>query len=64
MDITWAWPFAFHLVFWTAVLVVAALTYHYAVSTRRRITCRACGERVQTEHDTIDHCPSCGAPLR
>lgn len=57
-------PFLVHLVFWTLALVVCVAAYMYAVSTRRRLTCRSCGERVQTEHDTVASCPSCGAPLR
>ncbi len=64
MEFFWAWPILFHIVLWTSLLVLAVVTYYYAVSTRRRVTCRSCGERVQTEHDSIDHCPSCGAPLR
>jgi hypothetical protein len=57
-------PFMFHIVFWSIVLVVAVVTYFIAVSSRRRVVCRSCGERVQTEHDTVHLCPSCGAPLR
>lgn len=57
-------PILFHVVVWTLVLAAAVITYMYAVSTRRRVTCRSCGERVQTEHDTVQNCPSCGAPLR
>lgn len=57
-------PIFVHIVFWTLALVVAGATYMYAVSTRRRIVCRGCGERIQTEHDTIQNCPSCGAPLK
>lgn len=57
-------PILVHVVFWTLALVVCVAAYMYAVSTRRRITCRSCGERVQMEHDTVASCPSCGAPLR
>ena len=57
-------PFMIHIVFWSIALVVAVVTYYIAVSSRRRLVCRSCGERVQTEHDTIHNCPSCGAPLR
>jgi len=57
-------PFAFHAIIWSLVLIVAIGTYMYAMSTRRRATCRSCGERVQMEHDTVRNCPSCGAPLK
>ena len=48
-------------VFLVAVGVVA---YLYARSTRSRSVCRSCGEVVRMEHDQVQHCPSCGAPLR
>ncbi|HET7843882.1 MAG TPA: hypothetical protein VFL14_07010 [Xanthomonadales bacterium] len=57
-------PILFHVVLWGGLLVVAIVAYLYAMSTRRRATCRSCGERVQMEHDTVTNCPSCGAPLR
>jgi Zn finger protein HypA/HybF involved in hydrogenase expression len=56
-------PVLFHVVLWSLLAIIAALTYIYAVSTRRQTTCRSCGERVRTEHDSIQSCPSCGAPL-
>lgn len=44
-------------------LVLAAVFYSYAVSTRRSVRCSSCGERVDMEHDRVRHCPSCGGPL-
>lgn len=64
MEFFSAWPLLVHVFVWTGLLVVAIATYYYAVSTRRQMTCRSCGERIQTEHDTIHNCPSCGAPLK
>ena len=56
-------PFLFHAIVWSVVILLAIGTYVYATSTRRRTTCRSCGERVQMEHDRVQNCPSCGAPL-
>ncbi len=56
-------PLLFHVVLWSLLAIIAVATYVYAVSTRRQTTCRSCGERVRTEHDSVQSCPSCGAPL-
>jgi Zn finger protein HypA/HybF involved in hydrogenase expression len=56
-------PVLVHVVVWTALGIIAVGAYLYAVSTRRRVTCRSCGEAIQMEHDTVQNCPSCGAPL-
>jgi hypothetical protein len=45
------------------ILAPCLLVYMYAVSTRRRVLCRSCGETVKMEHDRVHHCPSCGAHL-
>lgn len=44
-------------------LALCVITYMYAVSTRRQVVCSSCGETVKMEHDRVQHCPSCGAPL-
>ena len=47
-----------------AVIAVGVLAYLYARSTRRRAVCSSCGEVIRMEHDQVQNCPSCGAPLR
>ena len=52
------------LMFYLLLIGAAIAAYLYARSTRRRTVCSSCGEVVRMEHDAVQHCPSCGAPLR
>jgi rubrerythrin len=52
------------LTFYGLVLAAAVAAYLYARSTRQRRVCRSCGEVIRMEHDVVEACPSCGAPLR
>jgi ribosomal protein S27AE len=63
MDMVVLFPISTNLLWWGFFIALAIGTYLYAVSTRRRITCNACGEIIKTEHDSVQHCPSCGATL-
>jgi Zn finger protein HypA/HybF involved in hydrogenase expression len=56
-------PLGVHLVIWLVIGIIAVATFAYAVSTRRQVVCRSCGERIRMEHDRVHQCPSCGAPL-
>jgi rubrerythrin len=51
------------LSFYLLLAVLGVIAYLYARSTRRRAICRSCGEVVRMEHDRVESCPSCGAPL-
>lgn len=46
------------------VIALGVVAYLYARSTRHRAVCSSCGEVVRMEHDRVQFCPSCGAPLR
>jgi ribosomal protein S27AE len=47
-----------------AFIGLIGLTFYLiSVQTRKRYTCPACGERLQTEHMNASHCNMCGAPL-
>lgn len=52
------------LIVYLVLILVGIAAYLYARSTRRRAVCGSCGEVVRMEHDTVQLCPSCGAPLR
>ncbi|HRQ66408.1 MAG TPA: hypothetical protein PKZ76_16350 [Xanthomonadaceae bacterium] len=54
---------AFYALIGLVTLGLCALVYAYAVSTRKRVLCRSCGEPVKMEHDRVRNCPSCGANL-
>jgi anaerobic ribonucleoside-triphosphate reductase len=52
------------IVVYLLLIAIGVGAYFYARSTRRRSVCASCGEVVRMEHDTVEHCPSCGALLR
>lgn len=44
-------------------VILAVVLYLYAMSTRRKVICRSCGEVIRMEHDRVRTCPSCGSEL-
>lgn len=44
--------------------VLAAITYYFAVKSRKAYTCPECGEKVKVEHMVTSRCGMCGSELK